>query len=115
MRRLCISAVIALIACGAAPAYEPRVNYQLHCMGCHTPNGAGEPGHVPSMRKTLVPFSARADGRRFLVQVPGVAQSRLSNSELADLLNWMIPALSDVPLPSDFRPYTAAEVAAAHR
>jgi hypothetical protein len=118
MHRRCrlIGAVVGFFACSVvANAYQPQVNYQLHCMGCHTPTGGGEPGHVPSIRKTLVPFSARPDGRRFLVQVPGAAQSRLSNGELADLLNWMIRTLSDLPVAQDFRPYTESEVAAARR
>ncbi len=91
-----------------ARAFEPAVNYMLHCMGCHTPDGGGEPGHVPSVRNTLVPFANSPDGRRFLVQVPGSAQSRLSDAELAEVLNWMIANLSATPGP--FRRFTADEV-----
>jgi hypothetical protein len=80
-------------------AFEPSVNYMLQCMGCHTPDGRGEPGHVPSIRNTLVPFANTADGRKFLVQVPGSAQSKLSDAELADVLNWMIDNLSAIPRP----------------
>jgi mono/diheme cytochrome c family protein len=82
----------------AALAYEPAVNYMLQCMGCHAPKGEGEPGRVPSLRTTLVPFASVAEGRRFIVQVPGAAQSTLSDAELADLLNWMIHTLSTTPL-----------------
>ncbi|MBV8740537.1 MAG: hypothetical protein JOZ12_02075 [Sinobacteraceae bacterium] len=83
----------------------------LHCMGCHTPDGAGEPGRVPSLRNTLVPFAASLAGRRFLVQVPGSAQSRLSDADLAAVLNWMVSALSAQPPRPGLRPFTAAEVA----
>jgi mono/diheme cytochrome c family protein len=87
------------------------VNYMLQCMGCHTPDGRGEPGHVPSVRDTLVPFANMAEGRKFLVQVPGSAQSRLSDAELAEVLNWMVANLSASSKPPVFRKFTAAEVA----
>ncbi|HVW67613.1 MAG TPA: hypothetical protein VHB68_01505 [Steroidobacteraceae bacterium] len=102
--------LLLLLGCRGAAAYEPQINYMLHCMGCHTPDGSGEPGRVPDMKPTLVPFAASPDGRRYLVQVPGASQSQLSNAELADLLNWMIQNLS-LTKPSRFTHYTEAEVA----
>jgi hypothetical protein len=97
-----------------AGAYEPRINYMLQCMGCHTPDGSGEPGRVPSLKETLVPFASSAEGRRFLVQVPGASQSTLSDAELAKLLNWMIRDLSTAK-PARFRHFTPTEVAAYRR
>jgi hypothetical protein len=82
----------------------------LQCMGCHTPDGSGEPGRVPSIKDTLAPFALTPDGRRFLIQVPGASQSTLSDAELAALLNWMIQNLS-VTKPTRFTGFTAAEVA----
>jgi hypothetical protein len=98
-----------VIACSGASAYEPAMNYTLQCMGCHTPDGAGVPDRVPSIRATLLPFARMAEGRKFLVQVPGAAQSTLSNAELAVLLNWMIQNLSAER--GDFQRFTEAEVA----
>ena len=86
----------------------------LQCMGCHTPDGSGEPGRVPSLKETLTPFAKSAEGRRFLVQVPGASQSTLSDAELAKLLNWMIQDLS-VAKPSRFKHFTEAEVASYRR
>jgi hypothetical protein len=99
-------------ACGSAFAYEPRINYALQCMGCHTPDGAGVPDRVPSVRQTLLPFARMPEGRRYLVQVPGSSQSTLSNAELAELLNWMIRTLSDARSPEGFEPFTEKEVRA---
>ena len=82
----------------------------LQCMGCHTPDGSGEPGRVPSIKDTLAPFAVIPDGRRFLIQVPGASQSTLTDAELADLLNWMIQNLS-VTKPAHLTLFTAAEVA----
>jgi cytochrome c553 len=95
---------------GSALAYEPQINYALQCMGCHTPDGAGVPDRVPSIKDTLVPLAGMAEGRRYLVQVPGSSQSTLSDAELAELLNWMIHTLSVVPAPSTLAPFTEAEV-----
>jgi len=118
MRRL-PAATAVVLAIGLAPAagaYQPRVNYQLQCMGCHHADGAGEEGRVPSVRRTLVPFSALAEGRDFVLRVPGVAQAPLADAEIAALLNWMARNLSDVPVPPDFVDYTADEVGRArHR
>jgi hypothetical protein len=93
----------------AAQAYEPATNYTLQCMGCHTPDGEGVPGRVPSIRTTLLPFARMPAGRQFLVQVPGAAQSTLSNAELATLLNWMIDNLSAER--GEYQRFTEKEVA----
>ena len=107
-----IAAALALaLTAAAAPAYEPLVNFQLHCMGCHLADGAGDAGRIPSLRRSLVRFSATGAGREFVLRVPGVAQSPLSDGETAALLNWMARNLSDLPLPADFVDYTADEVA----
>jgi mono/diheme cytochrome c family protein len=103
-----------LVSCGTAFAYEPQTNYMLQCMGCHTPDGSGEPGRVPSIKETLVPFASNPGGRRFLIQVPGASQSTLSDAELAALLNWMIQNLS-VSKPAHFTRFTEAEVAGLRR
>jgi hypothetical protein len=105
-----LSWVMMLTICSGAFAYEPQINYALQCMGCHTPDGAGVPDRVPSIRDTLVPFAGMTDGRRYLVQVPGSSQSTLSNAELAELLNWMIRNLSGVTPPSTLAPFTEQEV-----
>lgn len=90
----------------------PRTDYMLDCMGCHLADGAGVRGKVPDMRNSLVPLSGTAAGRRYLVQVPGVAQSPLSNRDLAQLLNWMMSHLSAQAVPKSFKAFTRAEVAA---
>jgi mono/diheme cytochrome c family protein len=104
----------ALLSCQGAWAYEPQTNYQLQCMGCHTPDGSGEPGRVPSIKETLAPFALSPEGRRFLIQVPGASQSTLSDAELAELLNWMVQNLSLVR-PGGFTRFTEAEVAGLRR
>jgi hypothetical protein len=103
--------LMSLVAfCSNACAFEPQVNYMLQCMGCHAPDGRGEPGHVPSVQASLLPFAKLTAGRSYLVQVPGAAQSTLSDAELAQLLNWMISNLSATKS-ARFSRFTEAEVA----
>ena len=51
-------------------------------------------------------------GREYLVDVPGVAASSLTDAEVAEVLNWLLYTFNKPELPADFKPYTAAEIAA---
>jgi hypothetical protein len=52
------------------------------------------------------------EGREFVLRVPGVAQSPLTDADIAAVLNWMARNLSDAPLPAGFRNYNPGEVRA---
>ncbi len=111
MRLAAAAGLLASIALPSAGySYEPRVNYELQCMGCHLADGTGESGRVPSVRSTLVPFSMIPEGREFVLRVPGVAQSALTDADIAAVLNWMARQLSDTALPAGFRDYDAGQV-----
>lgn len=90
---------------------NPRIAYMLDCQGCHGAGGQGVPGKVPDMRRSLAVLAATAAGRRYLVEVPGAAQSPLSNAGLARVLNWIIHHFSAVPVPKSVKPFTSREVA----
>ncbi|HUX72480.1 MAG TPA: hypothetical protein VMV25_01125 [Steroidobacteraceae bacterium] len=107
---MAIIAVAAAAAANAAFAYRPKIDFQLNCMGCHLADGSGEAGRVPSIRRTLLLFSESPQGRNYVLRVPGVAESPLSDAATAALLNWMVRHLSDVALPRGFVDYSAAEV-----
>jgi hypothetical protein len=94
-----------------ADATDPHTDYMLDCMGCHQADGAGVSGKVPDMRSTLVPLARTAAGRRYLVEVPGVAQAPLSDLELAQLVTWMVRHLSARTVPRSFKAFTPEEVA----
>jgi mono/diheme cytochrome c family protein len=111
--------MLALAVVGQARGAPPAVltpavqaRYMLNCMGCHLPDGSGAAGKVPSVRESLPILGTTAAGRRYLVQVPGAAQSQLSNLELAEVLSWMVRSLGARPPPPGFTDFTAAEVAA---
>jgi mono/diheme cytochrome c family protein len=103
----------ALAAPAAHAAPPPAQDYMLECRGCHGARGAGTAGNVPSLAETAR-FLATPRGRAYLVRVPGVAGSQLSDARVAALLNWMLRELaSDPPAPESFAPFTASEVARA--
>jgi len=111
--RSCVALAILIGMAGevlAAGAYSPAVNFELHCMGCHLADGSGQPGRIPSVRRSLRVFSQTPRGRDFVIRVPGVAQSPLSDEDTAQLLNWMAGNLNDRGGPSTFKAYSAAEV-----
>lgn len=87
-----------------------RINYILHCQGCHLADGSGTPTKVPALKHEVGRFLHVAGGREFLIQVPGTAQSALSDNEVADVLNWILENFSRDELPADFVPYTADEI-----
>ncbi|HUE10826.1 MAG TPA: hypothetical protein VMQ54_07800 [Steroidobacteraceae bacterium] len=102
--------VLSWTGANCAWSFQPAVNFQLNCMGCHLADGSGEPGRVPSIRRSLVLLSATPQGREFVIRVPGVAQSPLSDEDTAALLNWLARNLSDLTVPSSFADYSAAEI-----
>ncbi|MGR8949284.1 MAG: c-type cytochrome [Gammaproteobacteria bacterium] len=89
---------------------SPHVNYMLHCQGCHLPGGVGHPGLVPALAGNVGKFLAVPEGRAYLVQVPGSAQSNLDDGELAEVLNWLIPEFDATHTPENFKRYTADEI-----
>ncbi len=104
-----VTAVTALAAT-EVDAKRARVNYMLNCQGCHLADGRGI-GDIPEMKNFVGNFLRVPGGREYLVRVPGSANAPLNDALLAELLNWMLMEMSANELPTDWQPYTAAEVA----
>ena len=85
-------------------------NWTLNCQGCHRPDGTGSAGTTPSVAGTVAKFLSAKQGREYLARVPGVATSPLSDQELSEVLNWMLWRFDREDMPSDFVPFTGAEV-----
>lgn len=105
-----LAALMASAMSAHPAAADPRVDYMLHCRGCHGPDGAGAPGAAPSFRGQVGQFLGVPGGREYLIRVPGTAQSELDDARTAALLNWLLHEFSASELPADFVPYDAAEV-----
>jgi len=104
---------LLLAASGAtAVAGEPgraKLDFQLHCMGCHGETGDGLAGKVPSFRANLARLLSSTEGREFVMRVPGVSQSALPSDRLAALLNWIVKEFGS-PEAQRAPAFTAAEV-----
>lgn len=97
----------------SAAVIDPRrawQNWTLNCQGCHRPDGTGSEGTAPSLAGVVSKFLTVAGGREYLGRVPGVATSPLSDTDLADLMNWMFPRFDKEHLPAAFVPFTAQEI-----
>jgi len=104
----------AAVAWGAATAAaDPAKNFVLRCVGCHTFAGISPPlGRIPPLKDVVGHFARTPEGRRYIVNVPGIVGAKLSPAETAGLLNWTIETYGGASLPEDFQPFTAEEVAA---
>ena len=106
------SALPALAApAGVANAQRAWQNWTLNCQGCHRFDGSGSDATAPGIAGTVAKFLRVPGGREYLIRVPGVATSPLSDADLAEVMNWMLWRFDKEHLPASFQPYTAAEIA----
>jgi mono/diheme cytochrome c family protein len=105
----------ALICCSAKVRSDPQQDYVLNCMGCHQVDGAGQPPAIPNLQDRVGYFLTVPQGRAYLVQVPGAANSMLGDRELTGVLNWMVDEFAGASRPAKFEPFAVEEVAAYRR
>ena len=82
----------------------------LHCMGCHGTKAEGVPGKIPPLANVLSRFMRTAEGRNYVLRVPGAANSALSDTQLAAVLNWLAVTFDSTAAASSVVPFTGAEV-----
>ena len=109
-QRLLVVVGGASLVAGIAHA-DAALDYMLHCRGCHGPRGEGAPPDVPDLRIEIGRLVARPGGREFVLRVPGVVQSELSDERTARLLNWMVEAFGGATATRGLAPFTTEEVA----
>ncbi|MGA7540307.1 MAG: hypothetical protein WBW93_16240 [Steroidobacteraceae bacterium] len=121
----CVMTLITAAALGATLARPPRpaiplpaaqVAYLTSCGGCHGIEGVSAPGAVPTLRGLTGSFLCTRQGRDFLIRLPDVALTPLSDRMLTQVMNFVVfdiggPLADSRPL----RPYTVAEVARLRR
>ena len=107
-----LSVAACITLAGGARADMPMLAvYTLNCSGCHGAEGLGVPeAGIPNLNEAGR-FVRTELGRQYLIQVPGLSQSRLDDATAALLLNWILRRFSANRLPADFAPYTPEEVA----
>jgi cytochrome c553 len=96
----------------AVPIFtKPQSNYLLGCGGCHGENGVSNSKLVPDLKDQVGFYLIVPEGRDYLVRLPNVAFSTLSDQDLTDVLNFMVFQIGGVSVPAHTAPYTVAEVA----
>jgi mono/diheme cytochrome c family protein len=120
-RIACFAALGVLLgASGAVPAGDSKqmpvlndtqVTYLERCGGCHGIQGHSAPGKVPSLRGQVRYFLCLPESRAYLVQLPSVSRSPLTDNEVADLMNFVVFDLGgDTGGRAEDARYTADEV-----
>lgn len=111
----CLAVVAMLMSLGldsaaasVTPINEVQSTYLQHCGGCHGVQGVSVPRAVPSLRGQVGSFLCTPEGRAYLIRLPNVALSPISDRLLADVMNFVV---FDLGGPSTEPPFTASEVA----
>jgi len=110
-----LSLLASLTAAAPAVAAHPtsergRIDYVLHCSGCHALDGSGlEAKGIPRIRDQIGYYLRLPEGRAFLLQVPGLLSAGLSDERAAGVTNWMIEYFAGPSMPENFVPYTPEE------
>ena len=113
MRRLALAVALGVLAVPAAA--DPKTDYLHFCRGCHLHTGDPVPAaSVPGLHE-LAQLLESTEGREYIVRVPGVAATPMSDERVAAVLNWVFTEFNGDTLPDDFEPYTAEEVGEARK
>ena len=111
MRLWTLLFALAVVTGAQAEDRTAETNYVLRCTGCHDSDGTGLPAMgIPNFVDEVGVFAGLHEGRAYLLHVPGVIGSSLSDSETADVLNYIMTKWAGESLPSDYVPFSSEEV-----
>ena len=101
----------AIAVARPAGAFTARVNYALHCQGCHLADGRETPGLVHRLQGTVGLLARTPAGREYLVRLPNVASVPLDDRELAALLDWVVLRFAESRPGENPAPFSVEEIA----
>lgn len=91
---------------------QAQSDFIEQCAGCHGVRGSTVPAKLPEIKGRVGWFMCTPAARAYLLRLPNVAHSRITdNSQLADLMNYVVFVLGGQSVPAGTKPFTAAEVA----
>ena len=94
-----------------AQPLSPKNHFILRCVGCHGPDGSGsEKGGIPDFNGYVGAFSYLPEGRLYLMHVPGVVGSGLSDQEIADVMNYLMHEWGGASMDDTYQPFSEHEV-----
>jgi mono/diheme cytochrome c family protein len=88
-------------------------DFSRQCQGCHGADGMGVRDAVPRLRGFVGLFTHLAEGRDYLLRVPGAVFAPIDDARLTAVLNWTLETFSTEELATDFEPFTVEEIARA--
>jgi cytochrome c553 len=109
-----LSTALAASLFSLALRASPAQDYMLYCMGCHGAQAQGVPGKVPPLAGAVALFMRTAEGRDYVLRVPGAANSALPDAQLAGVLNWLATSYG-ASAAAPPAPFTVAEVTKVRR
>ena len=113
--RLSLSAILFcvsnIVLAGDKPySDQGRIDYILHCSGCHAQDGRGlENKGIPALKDQVGYFLRTDGGRAYLMQIPGLLSAGMPDARAADVTNYILARFSGASLQGNFVPYTAEE------
>ena len=72
------------VANGLAAIGDPelaKADYVEHCAGCHGVQGLSAPARLPELRGRVGYMMCTADTRAYLLRLPNIAKSRISDNQ----------------------------------
>jgi cytochrome c553 len=102
--------IVATIFMIQSASCGPAQDYMLYCMGCHGAQAQGVAGKVPPLARALGRFMRSPEGRNYVLRVPGAANSVLSDTQLAAVLNWVAASFDAGDLAREVPWFTPQEV-----
>ena len=118
-----IQSLIALLLAAVQPAEAPttpeltaptfnhaQTQFTLRCGGCHGVTGRSPPREVPNLHGTAGYFLCTPEGREYLIRLPNVSRTGLSDPDLAEVMNYVAFGMGDGKTPKGAKPFTGAEV-----
>ncbi|MBU2654750.1 c-type cytochrome [Acidomonas methanolica] len=104
--------LLFLASSSAAVAIPARNQYLLKCSGCHLADGEGMPSQgIPNFIGQVGMFAGIPEGRVYIMHVPGVIGSSLSDREISTVLNYIMKNFAGQSFQAGSKLFTADEVA----
>ena len=95
----------------APPTFNhAQTQFTLRCGGCHGVTGRSPPREVPNLRGTAGYFLCTPEGREYLIRLPNVSKTPLSDPDLAEVMNYVAFSLGEGKAPPGAKPFTGDEV-----
>ncbi|MBB2155834.1 cystathionine beta-lyase [Gluconacetobacter diazotrophicus] len=88
-----------------------RTTYLTKCGGCHGIEGQSGQTYIPTLRDRIGVLTCTAEGRSYLLEVPGVSMSLIRDDALmAQVMNFVLFDLGGASTPRGTAPFTAREI-----